>query len=44
MLDDGISLRAIADALNLAGIPGPPGHSRWQAADVRFAAEGRRQT
>lgn len=44
MLDRGISMRAIADALNLAGMPGPSGHARWQATDVRLAAEGRRQT
>lgn len=44
MLDRGISMRAVADALNLARIPGPPGHSRWHTADVRAAAEGRLQT
>jgi DNA invertase Pin-like site-specific DNA recombinase len=44
MLERGISMRAVADALNLAGIPGPPGRSRWQATDVRAAAEGSRHT
>jgi peptidoglycan hydrolase-like protein with peptidoglycan-binding domain len=44
MLDRGISMRAIADALNLTGTPGPSGHARWQATDVRIAAEGRHQT
>jgi DNA invertase Pin-like site-specific DNA recombinase len=39
MLQRGISMRAIADALNLVGIPGPPGRARWQPADVRAAAE-----
>jgi DNA invertase Pin-like site-specific DNA recombinase len=44
MLDRGISMRAVADALNLVRIPGPPGHSRWHTTDVRAAAEGSRQT
>jgi hypothetical protein len=44
MLDRGISMRAIADALNLAGMPGPSGHARWQATDVKTTAEGSRQT
>jgi DNA invertase Pin-like site-specific DNA recombinase len=44
MLQRGISMRAIADALNLADIPGPPGRARWRTADVRAAAEGRLHT
>jgi DNA invertase Pin-like site-specific DNA recombinase len=44
MLDRGISMRAIADALNLARIPGLPGEGRWRATDVRDAAERSRQT
>jgi DNA invertase Pin-like site-specific DNA recombinase len=37
----GLSLRAIADALNIAGIPGPYGHSRWQPTHVKAATEER---
>jgi DNA invertase Pin-like site-specific DNA recombinase len=44
MLQRGMSMRAIADALNLVGIPGPPGRARWQPADVRAAAEEVRHT
>jgi DNA invertase Pin-like site-specific DNA recombinase len=39
MHDRGLSMRAIADALNLAGIPGPARHARWRPADVKAAKE-----
>jgi Putative peptidoglycan binding domain/Resolvase, N terminal domain len=39
MLQQGLSMRAVADALNVVGIPGPPGRTRWQPADVKTAAE-----
>jgi peptidoglycan hydrolase-like protein with peptidoglycan-binding domain len=39
MHDDGRSLRAIADALNLVGITAPDGRTGWRAADVRSATE-----
>jgi DNA invertase Pin-like site-specific DNA recombinase len=35
----GISLRAIADALNLADISTPAGRRRWQTTDVRAVTE-----
>lgn len=41
MNERGISLRAITDALNLAGIGVPAGHARWQTADVKAATEER---
>jgi peptidoglycan hydrolase-like protein with peptidoglycan-binding domain len=44
MLYRGNSMRAIADALNLAGVPGPRGRPRWQPADVRSTAEEVRRT
>jgi peptidoglycan hydrolase-like protein with peptidoglycan-binding domain len=44
MLHRGSSMRAIADALNLTGVPGPRGRARWQPADVRSAAEEVRHT
>jgi peptidoglycan hydrolase-like protein with peptidoglycan-binding domain len=44
MHERGISLRAITDALNLAGIATPPGHTRWQTADVKAATEERYRT
>jgi DNA invertase Pin-like site-specific DNA recombinase len=44
MLQRGLSMRAIADALNLAAIPGPPGRTRWRPADVKAAAEEVRHT
>ncbi len=37
----GISRHSIADALNLAGVPTPPGHEHWDTADVK---EVRRQS
>jgi DNA invertase Pin-like site-specific DNA recombinase len=37
----GLSFRAIADALNLVGIAGPPRHDRWESADVQAAVEER---
>jgi peptidoglycan hydrolase-like protein with peptidoglycan-binding domain/DNA invertase Pin-like site-specific DNA recombinase len=39
MHDNGLSLRAIADALNLVGVAGPAGHTRWRTADVKAATE-----
>jgi DNA invertase Pin-like site-specific DNA recombinase len=39
MHEGGLSLRAIADALNLVGIPGPPGHVFWQTTQVKAAME-----
>jgi DNA invertase Pin-like site-specific DNA recombinase len=44
MQERGISMRAIADALNLAGISTPEGRRRWQTTDVRAAAEEVRRT
>ena len=41
MHERGLSFRAIADALNLVGIPGPPRHGRWEMADVKAAMEER---
>jgi DNA invertase Pin-like site-specific DNA recombinase len=41
MQEHGISLRAIADALNLAGIPDPSGRKGWQTTDVKAATEER---
>jgi DNA invertase Pin-like site-specific DNA recombinase len=41
MHERGLSFCAIADALNLVGIPGPPGHGRWETADVKAATEER---
>ena len=35
----GISLRAIADALNLAGIAGPGAEDRWHSTDVKAVTE-----
>jgi peptidoglycan hydrolase-like protein with peptidoglycan-binding domain len=35
MRDRGIPLRAIADALNLARIPNPSGHTHWRPANVQ---------
>jgi peptidoglycan hydrolase-like protein with peptidoglycan-binding domain/DNA invertase Pin-like site-specific DNA recombinase len=37
----GISLRAITDALNLAGIETPEGRRRWHTTDVKAATEVR---
>jgi peptidoglycan hydrolase-like protein with peptidoglycan-binding domain len=37
MRDRGIPLRAIADALNLARIPNPSGHTHWRPANVQAA-------
>jgi Putative peptidoglycan binding domain/Resolvase, N terminal domain len=37
----GLSFAAIADALNLVGIPAPPHRARWEAADVQAATEER---
>jgi peptidoglycan hydrolase-like protein with peptidoglycan-binding domain len=37
MRDRGIPLRAIADALNLAHIPNPTGHTHWRPANVQAA-------
>jgi hypothetical protein len=39
MHDHGLSFRAIADALNLLGVAGPTGHTRWRTADVKAATE-----
>ncbi|HEX5622274.1 MAG TPA: peptidoglycan-binding protein [Solirubrobacteraceae bacterium] len=39
MHEHGLSFRAIADALNLAGIPAPPRQSRWETADIKAATE-----
>jgi DNA invertase Pin-like site-specific DNA recombinase/peptidoglycan hydrolase-like protein with peptidoglycan-binding domain len=39
MHERGLSFRAIAEALNLVGIPGPPRHGRWETADVKAATE-----
>ena len=39
MHERGISLRAITDALNLAGIAVPGGQPRWQTTDVKAATE-----
>jgi DNA invertase Pin-like site-specific DNA recombinase len=39
MHDQGLSFRAIADALNLVGVAGPAGHTRWRTADVKAATE-----
>ena len=39
MHERGISLRAIADALNLADIATPAGRRRWQTTDVRAVTE-----
>ena len=44
MHESGLSLRAIANALNLAGLPTPPGQPRWQTTDVKAATEGRHRT
>lgn len=44
MHERGLSLRAIANALNLAGLPTPPGQPRWQTTDVKAATEGRHRT
>jgi hypothetical protein len=39
MHERGISMRAIADALNLADIATPGGRRQWQTTDVRTATE-----
>jgi hypothetical protein len=39
MHDDGLSFRAIADALNLVGVAAPDGHTCWRTADVKTATE-----
>jgi len=39
MHERGLSLSAIADALNLVGIPGPRGDGRWETTDVQAATE-----
>ena len=39
MHERGISMRAIADALNLADIATPAGRRQWQTTDVRSATE-----
>jgi peptidoglycan hydrolase-like protein with peptidoglycan-binding domain len=44
MRERGLSLRAIAEALNVAGIPGPQGHARWQTTDVKATTEERSRT
>jgi peptidoglycan hydrolase-like protein with peptidoglycan-binding domain len=41
MHERGLSFRAIADALNLVGIPGPRGDRRWETTDVKAATEVR---
>jgi DNA invertase Pin-like site-specific DNA recombinase len=35
----GLSFRAIADGLNLVGVTGPAGRTRWRTADVKAANE-----
>jgi DNA invertase Pin-like site-specific DNA recombinase len=35
----GQSLRAIADALNLVGVTGPAGRTRWRTADIKAATQ-----
>ena len=40
----GISLRAIANALNLAGIAGPRGEGRWHPTDVKAVTEEAQRT
>jgi hypothetical protein len=37
----GIPDRAIADALDIAGVPAPPGHDRWRPAAVRTLVDPR---
>jgi peptidoglycan hydrolase-like protein with peptidoglycan-binding domain len=44
MRDRGIPLRAIADALNLARIPNPSGHTHWRPANVQAATREERET
>jgi DNA invertase Pin-like site-specific DNA recombinase len=44
MHDRGLSLRAIADALNVAGIPGRAGHARWSVSTVKAATEETHRT
>jgi peptidoglycan hydrolase-like protein with peptidoglycan-binding domain/DNA invertase Pin-like site-specific DNA recombinase len=39
MREHGLSFRAIADALNLVGVPAPRGHRRWEPADIKAATE-----
>jgi DNA invertase Pin-like site-specific DNA recombinase len=39
MHEHGLSFRAIADALNLVGVAGPAGRTRWRTADVKTATE-----
>ncbi len=39
MHGQGLSFRAIADALNLVGVAGPAGRTRWRTADVKAATE-----
>jgi DNA invertase Pin-like site-specific DNA recombinase/peptidoglycan hydrolase-like protein with peptidoglycan-binding domain len=39
MHEHGLSFRAIADALNLVGVAGPAGHTRWRTADVKAATQ-----
>jgi hypothetical protein len=39
MHERGLPLRAIADALNLVGIPGPRSQGRWETTDVKAATE-----
>ena len=41
MHERGLSFRAIADALNLVGVPAPPHHGHWETADVKAATEER---
>jgi putative peptidoglycan binding protein/resolvase-like protein len=43
MRDRGIPLRAIADALNLARIPNPSGHTHWRPANVQAATREERE-
>ena len=39
MHDDGLSFRAIADALNVVGVAAPNGHTYWRTADVKTATQ-----
>jgi hypothetical protein len=41
MHECGLSFGAIADALNLVGIPGPAPHGWWETQDVEAATEER---
>jgi hypothetical protein len=39
MHDDGLSFRAIADALNVVGVAAPNEHTCWRTADVKTATQ-----